>query len=200
MKRLITILLVLTLCYTQAAELDFGYSESNGSRVIHVKNKIPFIAGGFEIAPMQRFESSNKGNLFNFAVNAGKNVNDRWDVFANADYLDDEVLGIKQRLDYKLGAGYEIYNDYEHRHKLSYALIYRSGRFLNSWRYKYEYTSTLLTGKLIFYLITPDDEIRGELTSAVKIFKSLSFVLNHRYATKGDTTNYMITAGFKVSY
>ena len=181
-------------------EMSFGYFESNKSKILNFKNKNEFFKKNIKITPFIKHQRSDAGQVFNAFLEADKDLGDKFDVFINTEYMDDQVLEIDSRLDYKIGAGYYLYKEGLHKHKVSYALVKRARSVVNSFRYKYTYKGSFLRNKAIFYYITPTEEVRGELETSFKLFKTLAIVLSHEYAYKDGLTNYNTYGGFTVIY
>ena len=198
--RLILLLIVLLCGSIYANEFDFSYADADGSRVVHIKNSADAMWNDLKIKPMQQFRNSNAGYMVNFNLKVQKDFYNKWDIFFDIDYLRDQMLGIDNQLDMMVGAGYEFYNNYEDRHKISYALVYRATELLHSFRYKFTHEGQIFKSKCIVFYVLPIQEVSVELGTSFVIYKAVSFTINHYYKTVEDKESYFSTAGFKIEY
>ena len=185
-----------------AHELNFSYFQGNGAKVLKATNISSFTINEVLVESAIKYQSMNAGNLFGFNLQGSKDIGNKMDFFEAIDYLDDQILDIDGRLDLKAGVGYEFYNNYNHRHKVSAAAIYRGqvNKLLSSLRYKYVYTSKLINAKAIFYLIYPETEVRGDLSADLKVAESIALTTGYNFSNRKGLKNYLTTAGIKILY
>jgi hypothetical protein len=197
-KLLMTFIILLVSSITYATELTLGYSKLNESEMMNAKAVIPFEYEQFNITTKQIYRYSKLGKLYNCSINIDKDLNERWDIFADLQYMEDEILNINQRLDCLVGIGYKFNPDWNNSHKFSYALVFRTTGINNSFRYRYEYDSYFIGAKAVLYWIWPEYEARGNIAAELKLFKYLSLCVEHAYANKQELSTYFTSAGVKL--
>ena len=195
---LVGLMFLVNIAY--ASEFQFGYSATNGSHVGVYKNVIPFKWKELDITPSQKYVDSKEGSVINLVMEVKKDFQNKWDLFSALDYTNDEVLLISDRLDYKVGFGYDLLSDSSNLHKISYALVYRSGDLLNSFRYKYVHSGIFYNTKTVIYVITPTEEVSADFSTDFRIYSGASFSVNNSYKFLNNNMSYVSTAGIKLIY
>ena len=211
-KLIIKIFILLFIALTNniiGGDLDFGYSNSNGNFIFNLSNSLPFNYKTIKITPYQRYVSNKDKYLLNLNLDFKEYFHNKFDIFFNIDYLTDKILEINNKIEYKIGFGYELFNQYDHRHKVSYGYLVREDNFfdrnyefnsLHDLRYKHTYKSNLLSSKTVFDYILPTNEIKLLFSIDFKLFKAVMLNFSHNLSSKDDNVNYLSTAGIKIKY
>jgi len=188
MKKKLVLLLFVALCFTQANELEFGYSESNTSVVKNVQYRSGFSALGLDYSTLTKYRETESGHLINFSANMGKQITETIDIFGFGNFTNDTVLNINNRIDFGIGSGLKFYNDSINSHNL------------NSLRYKYTFKSMLLNIRAVYFYITPHEELQAELLTEILISANLTLPFKHEFSSKDGKTNFLSTAGLKIKW
>jgi hypothetical protein len=208
------ILFAALLCGSaaHAASIDLGYNDSNGFESFTAKANGDMQINGLGLDLGAYYKNADNGTRFEFFVSSGedfifnpniggKNYYFPMDYFADATYTDDSRLDI-DRMDFKIGVGYDLYRDFHIRHKISYALVARDERLLHSFRYKGKLEFGIYKAKLIIFNVLPKEEMSIDLDMSAKITDRASFVGSYKYnrliATQKESYSKML--GLKLKF
>ena len=197
-KNILIIIGLLVAVNCLASEIEFGYSETKDTFMKNAKYTVSATRHPLEYTGMAKLQETNDGYSVVLNADADYDLNP-FSVFTFGTYTTDTVLGITDRLDIGVGAGYEIYNDYTNRHKVSYAIMYRAGDWLNSYRYKYTYSSKIFDLKSVINFITPTEELQLDISSNLKFFKNFAIGLKHEYISIKTKRNYYSSMFLKIN-
>lgn len=201
-RKLVFLCILITICIkcVSANDFKFSYANSNGQEVVSVKNKLSFNSKDLHNSYYTEYTNGVKGYRLALKMQLKHDFSNSWDTFLSKSYLTDEALGVEHREDSMFGIGYEFFNSYEHRHKLSYALISRAAKTLHSMRYKYTYKSYFIGSKLILFYILPVKEVKLSFVNDFTFSELIAFFVEYRYHAVDDRTSFSSLAGFKILY
>ena len=206
------VLIVFALFFTSivnAGQFDISYKDSDKYEHLEIKNKLGFAAdltqlhsslNDVQVSTKQYYKSNNKGVRKQLSVNASKQLDEKTNVFLDVYWLNDTIVD-SFFADLKIGAGYEVYNNYTHRFKPSLALVLRSDKTLLSIRGKYTYQSTFVRGKLVYTWVPSDSEsMLADLD--FNLLNNTYIFYNHRYYKNlnSDKETYSKNIGLRIDY
>ena len=143
------ILLMLLICTRlQANELELNYAESKDTSIKGASYKTAFDYAPVEYSTFSKYQETNDDYLLHLGANADYDLNP-FDIFINGAYSTDTALLTRDQVDFTVGGGWEFYNDYTNRYKISYGLVFREDRVLNKYRLKYTRDGKLIYIKMV---------------------------------------------------
>ena len=196
-KLICTILCAVVCTNLYANELSLNYAETKTASIKGVSYQTTLDYQPLEYSTFSKYQETNDDYSLHLGADVNYGINP-FDIFISGAYDTDTALLIKDQVDFTVGGGWEFYNDYTNRYKISYGLVFREDRVLNKYRLKYTRDGKLIYIKMVAWYIAPTEEIIFESGVGVKIFDLMALGIKHEYRSRKDYYDYITSVALKI--